>query len=91
MDMTQAVQSASTRADHLALAQHYEEAAAAAQTKVAEHKQLLVQYRAKSYLYGKDVYNFEEHCEGLIHLYQQTANANLKMAEMHRKLAQASP
>lgn len=91
MDMTKAVQSATTRADHLALAQHYEEAAAAAEAKVAEHKQLLIQYRQKSYLYGKEIYNFEEHCEALIHLYEQTANSNRKMAEMHRKVAQASP
>lgn len=90
MDMTKAVQSATTRADHLALAQHYEEAAAAADASVAEHQQLLVQYREKAYLYGKGIYNFEEHCEALIRTYQQAATFNRKMAEMHRKLAQAS-
>ncbi len=87
MDMTKAVQSASTNADHLALAQHYQEAAAEAQAKVAEHQQLLEQYRQKSYMYGKDIYNFEEHCEALMRIYQQAADANLKLAAMHRKLA----
>lgn len=90
MDMTTAVGSAATSADHMALARHYEEAAADAQAKVAEHKKLLAQYKEKSYLYGKGIYNFEEHCDALIRIYQQAVDANLKMAEMHKKLAQAS-
>lgn len=88
MDMSKAVGSAATPADHLALARHYEEAAADAQAKVAEHKQLLLKYKEKGYLYGKNIYNFEEHCDALIRIYQQAADANLKMAEMHKKLAQ---
>jgi hypothetical protein len=46
MDMTQAVQSASSKADHEALAEHYEETAAEMQLKVDEHKKLLAQYQA---------------------------------------------
>lgn len=88
MDMSKAVASAESPADHLALARHYEEAAADAQAKVAEHKQLLAKYKEKGYLYGKGIYNFEEHCDALIRIYQQAADANLKMAELHKKLAQ---
>lgn len=58
MDMTQAVQNAKTQADHEALARHYEEAAAEMQAKVDEHKKLLDQYQAKSYLYGKQADTF---------------------------------
>ena len=91
MDMSQAVQTATSKADHLALAQHYEEAAAAAQAQVKEHQKTMVQYEEKPYLYGKDIYNVEEHCAALINLYQQAADANLKLAAMHRKLAAAAP
>lgn len=91
MDMSTAVKSASSKADHLTLAKHYEEAAAAAQAQVADHQKLLVQYKEKSFLYGKEIYDFEEHCDALIRIYQQAAKANLKMAEMHRQLAQSAP
>jgi ABC-type Fe3+-citrate transport system substrate-binding protein len=49
MDMSQAVQNAQTKADHQALAEHYEEAAKEMQAKVDEHKKLLSQYVSKSY------------------------------------------
>ena len=41
MDMSQAVQNAKSKADHEALAEHYEEAAKEMQLKVEEHKKLL--------------------------------------------------
>jgi len=86
MDMTQAVQSATTKADHEALAKHYEEAAQELQLKVEEHKKLLNQYRSKSYLYGRQAQSFENHCEALINAYEKAAQANLSMAAMHRQM-----
>jgi len=53
MDMNQAVLNAETKADHQALAKHYEEEANAMQVKVDEHKKLLSQYQSKSYLSGR--------------------------------------
>ena len=58
MDMNLAVQNAKTKADHEALAQHYEEAAKDMQLKVEEHKKLLRQYEAKSYQYGRQAQDF---------------------------------
>ena len=87
MDMSMAVQSAKTNTDHEALAAHYEQAARDAEAKVAEHKKLLEQYEAKSYLYGKQVGSFEEHCEALINSYGKVAAANAAMAKMHRQMA----
>lgn len=87
MDMTQAVQNASTAADHEALAQHYEEAAKEMQAKVEEHKKLLAQYEAKGYLYGRQAIDFRAHCYSLINAYEKAVEANLSMAKMHRQMA----
>ncbi len=87
MDMTAAVQSAKSKADHEALAAHYEQAARDAEVKVEEHKKLLDQYKARSYLYGKQAGSLESHCEALKRSYQQVAAANAEMAKLHRQLA----
>lgn len=57
------------------------------QAKVEEHKKLLAQYQAKSYLYGKQAESFKNHCQALIGLYQQAAEENRMMAESHRQTA----
>lgn len=84
MDMAQAVQNASSKADHEALAEHYEAAAADMQIKVDEHKKLLAQYDAKSYLYGKQAEDLKAHCKRLIDVYEKAVEENLSMAKMHR-------
>jgi hypothetical protein len=86
MDMTQAVQSATTKADHEALAKHYEEAAKDLQLKVDEHKKLLSQYQSKSNIYGKQADSLISHCRVLINAYEKAAEANLSMAAMHRQM-----
>jgi len=86
MDMSQAVQSASSKGDHEALAQHYEEAAKEMQVKADEHKKLLSQYQSKSYLYGRQAEDFKAHCLRLVDVYEKAAEENLKMAKMHRQM-----
>lgn len=88
MDMSQAVQNATTKADHEALAKHYEETADEMQIKVDEHKKLLSEYQTKSYLYGKQAENFKQHCQMLINAYESAVEANRAMAEAHRAMAQ---
>ena len=51
MDMTRAVQSATTRGDHENLAKHYEDAAKEMQAQAAEHKKMLAQYEARRTLF----------------------------------------
>lgn len=89
MDMSQAVQNAKTKADHNALAEHYEAEAEMFKRKVKEHQDLLAQYQAKSYLYGRQAINLREHCEWLINAYEKAVEINLRMAEMHREMAQS--
>ena len=86
MDMTQAVQSAETKADHEALAKHYDEEANEMQLKVDEHKKLLSQYESKSYLYGRQAQSFKDHCQWLINAYEKAVVSNREMAEMHRQM-----
>ncbi len=83
MDMNLAVQNAKTKADHEALAQHYEEAAKQMQLKVEEHKKLLSQYESKSYRQSKI---FKDHCQWLINDYAKAAEENLSMANLHRQM-----
>ncbi|MGR9035428.1 MAG: hypothetical protein ACU83O_02420 [Gammaproteobacteria bacterium] len=88
MDMTQAVQNAKTKADHEALAQHYEEAAEEMQAKVDEHKEILAHYRREPWLWGRRGESFEKHCQRLINDYEDAVQANRLMAEDHRAMAQ---
>ncbi|MDP3332223.1 MAG: hypothetical protein Q8S55_09605 [Methylococcaceae bacterium] len=86
MDMSVAVRNAGTKADHEALAQHYEVAAKEMQLKVDEHKNLLSQYESKSYLYGRQAQSFKDHCQWLINAYEKAAEENLSMAKLHRQM-----
>jgi septal ring factor EnvC (AmiA/AmiB activator) len=86
MDMSQAVQSAASKADHETLAQHYEEAAKEMQLKVDEHKKLLSQYESKSYRYGRQAEDLKAHCQRLIDVYEKAVEENLNMAKMHRQM-----
>lgn len=79
MDLDLAVQ-------HEALVKHYEETAKEMQAKVEEHKKLLSQYEAKSYLYGRRAEDFKAHCQTLINDYEKAAEDNLEMAKLHRQM-----
>jgi hypothetical protein len=83
MDMRLAVQNAVSKADHEALAQHYEEAAKEMQLKVDEHKKLLSQYHSKSYRQSKIL---KDHCQWLINTYEKAVEENLSMANLHRQM-----
>lgn len=86
MDMDLAVQNATTKADHEALAERYEEAAEEMREKAQEHKKLLRQYEAKSYLYGRQAEDLKAHCQRLIDVYEKAAEENMSMAKMHRQM-----
>lgn len=87
MDMSQAVQSARSRADHESLAKHYEEAAKVMQAEASAHKRMLAQYEGNRGLYGKHAQTLISHCQGLIRVYEQAGTENLNMAQAHRQMA----
>lgn len=87
MDMTQAIQNAKTKADHEALAKHYEDYAAQMQGKVLEHKKMLERYQDNAAAYGRQAADLESHCRNLISSYEEAERSNRSLAEIHRKMA----
>ncbi len=87
MDMTQAVQSAKTSADHESLAKHYEDIAKEMQLNAQEHQKKLKLYETNSYRYGKQAQLLQDHCRNLIRIYEQAVEENMTMAASHRKMA----
>ncbi|MGZ5052975.1 MAG: hypothetical protein ACXWF8_19200 [Methylobacter sp.] len=86
-DMDLALQNAVSEGDHKTLAEHYEAAAQEMRNKADEYKKLLAQYESKSYLYGRQAEDLKAHCQRLIDVYEKAANANMKLANMHRQLS----
>jgi len=89
-DMDARIQSASTKADHEALAAHYEQEAKALQEQASEHQKLVETYRRTTY--GKvSSAELARHCEHLAAKYLEAAGANLDLAREHRELAAQAP
>ena len=87
MDMTNVIRNAETRDDHLALARHYEAAAEAMRAQVQEQKNSLAEYRAHAYYYGRQTEDLEEHTEALVRVYEEAAKSNIRIAKVHREMA----
>ena len=89
-DMDTMIQSATTKADHEALATHYEQEAQALQAKAAEHRRMSQAY-AKSGGYVATKTNLPQHCDALASTYEGAARENLELAKQHRQLAEGAP
>lgn len=72
--------------DHAALADYYQNAAKAAETKVQENKALLEQYEMHPYYYGRHGQDFQSHITANIHEYEELVTENLHNAELHKNL-----
>ncbi|MFY9314560.1 MAG: hypothetical protein WAO95_03255 [Burkholderiales bacterium] len=79
------LEAARTRADHEAIAAWYEREAASAEGRAAAHRRMRDAYALPDPRYSNAA--FVEHCENLILRYQQTAESNLALADLHRRLA----
>jgi hypothetical protein len=82
-----AIQKATTPSDHEAVAKYYENAAMQMQAKVQEEKELLEQYKNKSYLYGRQAQDLQSHTAALIRRHEQTVVADMQEAALHRQMA----
>ena len=89
-EMDTMIQSATTKADHEALAAHYEQEAKALQAKAADHRRMAQGY-AKSGGYAVTKGNLLQHCEALASTYGKAADENLELAKQHRQLAGGAP
>ena len=86
-EIREAVQKATTRSEHEAVAKYYENAATQMQAKVKEEKELLEQYENKSYLYGRQAQDLQSHTAALIRRHEQTVAADMQEAALHRQMA----
>jgi hypothetical protein len=88
-DMDTVIQSATTKADHEALASHYDEEAKALQDKAVEHQKMAQAYTGSVYTRTKT--SLPQHCASLAAKYQEAANENLELAKQHHALAEEAP
>ncbi|SET42353.1 hypothetical protein SAMN05216412_10697 [Nitrosospira multiformis] len=81
------VHSVVTLNDYEARARNHEDAAKEMQTKAQEQKRLLEQYKAKSYLYGRQAQDLQGHAHALARKYDNAAKAHIREAESYRGMA----
>lgn len=86
-NIRKAVQNARTRSDHDALTNHFVGAARQMQIKAEQQKKLLEHYEEKSYLYGRRAQDLKSHTWALARKYEETAEAHVKEAAVHRQMA----
>ncbi|MGH8578761.1 MAG: hypothetical protein ACREVK_01105 [Gammaproteobacteria bacterium] len=83
--MEQAIENAKTKADHEALAAHFEQEAKMMKDKAEEHLRMAKAYGA---LRHKAASTFGQHCEAVASQYEAAATENLALAKLHRQLAE---
>ena len=76
-----------TNVSHEALAIHHENVVKEAELKLAEHKQNLEDYEDHSHYYGRQGQDFQSHEKANIEYYEEVIHENLKIAELHKKMA----
>lgn len=72
--------------DHAALAKYYENLTKEAATKLQENKEILEEYEAHPYYYGRQGQDLQSHTSANIHEYEEHVEENLHNAELHRKM-----
>ena len=89
VDIDKMITDAKTPADHEAIAVYYDQQAADARAKAAEHRKMGDSYRkAGGALQHKT--HFHEHCEALVREYDAAARDYAAMAAAHRQMAKAA-
>ena len=85
--MDKAEAQATTKFDHIGLAEMYEKEANEMTAKAKVQKELLEEYQRHSEYYGRDGQDFRSHHEALLREYTKAAERNAEMAASHRKIA----
>jgi len=83
--MPERIAGATTRADHEALADAYEQEAKALDAKAAEHEALAKAYAELGYL--RDKPGLIAHCASLVDRYRAAAQETRELARAHQELA----
>jgi hypothetical protein len=85
------IEKASSRTDHEAIAQQYEQQAVVDMAAAKRHQGYAAIYRRNKSPSGIETHGFlADHCEGLAKTYEQAADKGLALAKLHRELAAAA-
>lgn len=87
--LQQQIEAATTRADHEALAVHYDKAAGEARATAAEHHRMANSYGG-AYATGRGGASMPAHCNAIARRYEEIAADYDAMAAVHRQTAQQS-
>lgn len=84
------ITNAKTKADHEALAHHYELQAKALTGKAEKHRRMGKAYGGARFY--KSTTTFAQHCNTIAHDYEEAAKQHKALADLHRQLAaEAAP
>lgn len=86
-DWPLAAQKAETADDHEQLAKHYDELAATMQADADEERRMLTEYQRRPHRYGRRIKDLRARSTALVRDYEQGAQDNRAMAELHRQMA----
>ncbi|WP_445366853.1 hypothetical protein ACH5Y9_16375 [Methylomonas sp. BW4-1] len=83
-----AVQTADTRDAHIRLADHYEDVAKTLDADAQEEREMLDQYIAKPWKYGKRIQDLKARADAMVRDLEMAAKESRQMAEYHRQMAE---
>jgi hypothetical protein len=84
-NLEQMISTAKSKADHEALAAHYETAAKQSMDLAERHKQMEKNYRVLET--GSKGPKFSVHCKNLAAKYREAAEENRQLADLHHQMA----
>ncbi len=85
------IQSAATKEDHEAIADHYDQEAKLALEKAERMRRHLAAYEAEPYRgIPRQKDQFTQHCNALIGKYKAVARENEELADLHRQMAKGN-
>lgn len=82
-----AVQTADSKEAHLRLASHYDEIAKTLEADAVEEQEMLDQYMAKPWKYGKRIQDLKAKASAMIQDLEKAASESRQMATYHRQMA----
>ena len=81
------IESARTNADHVQLAEYFDQEAKTLQTKAKQHEQMALAYGSPT-AYARLQNDFIRHCNYLASRYRDAAEETLALAKLHCRLAE---
>ncbi len=84
-------QTADSRDAHLRLAAHYDEVAKNMEANALEEQEILAEYLARPWKYGKKIQDMQAQASAMIRDLQASAAESRKLAEYHRQIAAELP